>query len=160
MTQRRRGARSGSGAVASPVTGSCGIGCTGAPAGGAYSGIHDFRRARTSRVVGRAVALAPRDHLPHGVLVGLARLRDAQLRMRRGLRRLLGSERLLVELLAGTQAREHDAEPDPGRRRRADHVAREIDDAHRLAHVEHEDLAALALQARLQQELRRLRTAT
>ena len=41
--------------------------------------------------------------------------------------------------------------------RELDHVAREIDDAHRLAHVEHEDLAAASLQPRLQQQLRRFR---
>jgi len=48
--QRLRGARSGSGAasVAAPAGGPAGIGCTGAPAGGEYSGIHERSRARTS----------------------------------------------------------------------------------------------------------------
>ena len=69
-------------------------------------------------VVGGAIALAPRDHLADRVLVRLARLRDAQLRVRRGLRRLLGGEQLLEELLAGTQAGEHDARPRPDWRRR------------------------------------------
>ena len=41
--------------------------------------------------------------------------------------------------------------------REPDHLAREVDDLHRLAHVEHEDLAALAHQPGLQHELRRLR---
>ncbi len=40
--------------------------------------------------------------------------------------------------------------------RQADQVAREIDDLHRLAHVEHEDLAAAAHQPGLQHELRGL----
>ena len=48
--QRLRGARSGSGAasVSAPAGGPAGMGCTGAPAGGEYSGIHERSRARTS----------------------------------------------------------------------------------------------------------------
>ena len=44
-----------------------------------------------------------------------------------------------------------------GEARQADQVAREVGDPHRLAHVEHEDLAAAAHRAGLQHELRGLR---
>ena len=55
-------------------------------------------------------------------------------------------EQLLVELLARPQAGEDDLDvlvgPKPGK---LDHPLGEIDDADRLAHVEHEDLAAVRL---------------
>ena len=73
---RRRAARSGAGARASSAGTGAGIGLTGAPAGGAYSGIQVCSRARTSASVGRAVALAQRDHLADRVAVRLARARD------------------------------------------------------------------------------------
>ncbi len=64
--------------------------------------------------------------------------------------RLAVRPQLLVELLAGPRADELDANVALGLlARQLDHVAREIDDAHRLAHVEHEDLAAAADRARL-----------
>ena len=69
---------------------------------------------------------------------------------------------LLVQLLAGAGADElHRNVVRPGLRIRgktrllageADHVAREIKDPHRLAHVEHEDLTATADRARLHNE--------
>ena len=61
-------------------------------------------------------------------------------------RRLLAVEQFLVQLLAGAQAGEADLDVvvrlQPGQ---PDHLARQIDDLHRLAHVEHEDAALLAL---------------
>ena len=91
--------------VASPAAARSGSACTGAPAGGMYSGIHALQPRAHLGVVGGAVALAPRDHLPDRVAVRRARLRDAQLRVRRRQRRLLGREQLLVELLARAAGR-------------------------------------------------------
>ena len=87
----RRGARSGSGAGrVAPAAARSGIGFTGAPAGGMYSGIQDLSRARTSA----SSAARSRSHqatiCPTASRFGLARLRDAQLRVRRRQRRLLG----------------------------------------------------------------------
>src|SRR6266550_2338716 len=68
------------------------------------------------------------------------------------------AEELLVELLAGARADELDRDLAPGLlAREPDHVAREVEDPHRLAHVENEDLAATADRAGLDDELRRLR---
>ena len=82
-----------------------------------------------------------------------ARLGDAKLRVRRRQRGFLRCERFLIEFFAGTKAGEHDRDASRVDARKPDHVVREIDDAHGLAHVEHEDLAAFALQTRLQKEL-------
>src|SRR2546427_778675 len=58
---------------------------------------------------------------------------------------LLGGHQLLVELLAGPEADEADRDVLVGlEAREADHLAREVEDADRLAHVEDEDLAATA----------------
>ena len=65
----------------------------------------------------------------------------------------------LVELLARPDADDlhADAAVDVGLLAgEPDHVVREVDDAHRLAHVEHEDVAALPDAAGLHDELRGL----
>jgi hypothetical protein len=66
---------------------------------------------------------------------------------------LVGGE-LFEELLAGAHAGEGDLDVLARRlAREGDEVAREVDDLHRLAHVEDEDLPALAHGAGLQHEL-------
>src|SRR5204863_7445752 len=66
---------------------------------------------------------------------------------------LVAGPQLLVDLLAGKRARELDRDValglEPGE---LDHVPREVEDAHRLAHVQDEDLAAAADRARLDDE--------
>src|SRR6185437_14402292 len=58
--------------------------------------------------------------------------------------RLVGVEQFLLQLLARPEADERDldvlARLPPGE---ADHLAGEVDDLHRVAHIEHEELAAL-----------------
>ncbi len=72
--------------------------------------------------------------------------------------RLAVRPELLVELLARPRADELDADVALGLlARQLDHVAREIDDAHGLAHVEHEHLAAAADRAGLDDQRHRLR---
>ena len=63
---------------------------------------------------------------------------------RRRLRALVGVEQLLVQLLArrGGRRPRSRCRVSGSRPESADHVAREVDDPHRLAHLEHEDLAA------------------
>ena len=82
--------------------------------------------------------------------------RARDLRVRRRVDGLALVPELLVQLLAGPGADELDL-----RRRllagEADHVLGEVDDLHRLAHVEHVDLAAAADRAGLDDERRRLR---
>ena len=65
-------------------------------------------------------------------------------------------EELFVELFARAQAGELDADLIFAVARKTNHVARQIDDLHRLAHVEHKNLAALPHRGRLQHQLRRL----
>ncbi len=74
-----------------------------------------------------------------------------------GLRDLFSGElELLEELLAGAQARERDLHVDVGAQTgQRDHLLGEVQDPHGLAHVEDEDLAALAHRAGLEDELRR-----
>jgi hypothetical protein len=67
---------------------------------------------------------------------------------------LVVGEQLLEELLARPQARVDDADLALRELGEPDHVAREVHDLDRLAHVHHEDLAAQAHAARLQHELR------
>jgi hypothetical protein len=73
-----------------------------------------------------------------------------KLRVRRRLGRLPPSKELLVSFSPGRN-REHDGDLGRIRPRQLDEVAGEVDDAHRLAHLEHQDLAAASLQPRLQQ---------
>src|SRR5258706_2701895 len=77
--------------------------------------------------------------------------------MWRSKRLLAIGEHLLEEFLSRTQSREDDFYIVFRQPRETDHVAREIDDAHRFAHVEHENLAAGTHGAGLQHQLRRLR---
>src|SRR4051812_32187321 len=71
---------------------------------------------------------------------------------------LEGGEQVLVQLLPRTPShlldRDVDVRPQT---RQLDHVARELPDRHGLAHLEHEDLAALAERPRADDELHRLR---
>src|SRR5207253_8034117 len=84
--------------------------------------------------------------------------RAADLRMRRRPDGLALAEQLLVQLLPRARADERDRHLATRLlARERDHVPREVDDPHRLAHVEHEDLAAPADRARLDDELRGLR---
>ena len=65
---------------------------------------------------------------------------------------------LLVQLLAGAHADELDRDLAVGLlAREPDHAPREVEDLHRLAHVEDEDLAAAADRAGLDDERHRLR---
>ena len=142
--QRRRGPRRGSGTAPSPSVVSVGIGATGAPAGGMYSGIQVFRRARTSAssaarsrshqttICPTALLLASRARATNsfGCVVGSVSSSDAS-----GSSYSFSPGRSPVNTI-GDLVRVGAGQPD--------HVARQVDDAHRLAHVEHEDLAALA----------------
>ena len=76
---------------------------------------------------------------------------DADLFVERRLRRLRLAQDLLVELLPVPQAGVLDL--NALRPAQLDHATRQIGDAHRLAHVEDEDLAALALRAGLKDQL-------
>ena len=76
----------------------------------------------------------------------------------RFLHALAAQKQLLKQLLAGTQAGVDDG--DVHIRLKAgqpDHVARQIVDAHRIAHVEHENFSAVRIGAGLENELHRLR---
>ena len=75
--------------------------------------------------------------------------------MRRGQGLLGVGKRLLVELLARAQTGELDADLVVGETREANQVASEVHDQHRFAHVEHEQLAALAHEPGLQHQLAR-----
>ncbi len=87
------------------------------------------------------------------LLVELDRLPDVDQAVLRILHALFLHEHFLIKLLAGSQSGEcninvavrHIA-------RQPDHILREIEDLHGLAHVEHEDLAALRIRAGLQHE--------
>src|SRR5581483_4260881 len=63
----------------------------------------------------------------------------------------------LVDLLAGEDAREDDRHLVLVATGQPDHLLREVEDADRLAHVQHVDLAPAAHRARLDDERRRLR---
>lgn len=76
---------------------------------------------------------------------------DADLFVERRLRRLRLAQDLLVELLPVPQAGVLDLHA--LRPAQLDHATRQVGDAHRLAHVEDEDLAALALRAGLKDQL-------
>src|SRR5437667_7344046 len=80
----------------------------------------------------------------------LARSGDAQLGVRRGQRALAVREQLFVEFFAGPQAGELDPNVLLVETRKADHVAREVDDPDRVAHFQDEDFTAVSHQARLQ----------
>ena len=93
---------------------------------------------------------------PLGVDRGPRQLAD--LRVRRGRDLLTGADELLVELLARAHADELDLDIAIGLlARQADHVAGEIDDLDRVAHVQHVDLATPAQRARLHDERHGLR---
>ena len=67
---------------------------------------------------------------------------------------LVDVEDLLEELLAGAQAGEADLDVlARGEAREADHVAGQVDDLDRLAHVQDEDLAVAAQDAGLEHQL-------
>src|SRR3954452_6575284 len=67
---------------------------------------------------------------------------------RRGLWALIAVEELLVELLAGTATDELDRDVLLGQEpRELDHVASEIENSHRIAHLQDVDLATLAQRA-------------
>ena len=82
--------------------------------------------------------------------------RDAQLRMRRGSVCSPSASSSSYSFSPGRSPVKTILMSFSAEAREPDQVAREIDDAHRLAHVEHEDLAALAHRTGLQHELRRL----
>ena len=74
-----------------------------------------------------------------------------------GVAGLAGADELLVELLARRRPDELDRDVGPRLLpREPDHLLREVDDPHRLAHVEHVDLTAAADRAGLDDELHRL----
>ena len=76
-------------------------------------------------------------------VVGGARRGEAERRVAGRHRRFGGVEQLLVQLLAGAQPDIADRDVALGREPgEADHLARQIDDLDRLAHVEDENLAA------------------
>ena len=78
--------------------------------------------------------------------------------MRCGADLLAVGPQLLVQLLARADADERDRDVRLGiLAREADHVDRQVEDLHRLAHVEHVDLAAAADRAGLHDERHRLR---
>ena len=70
---------------------------------------------------------------------------------------LAAEQQLLIELLTRAQAGIDDGNIDIRLKTgQSDHIARQIVDAHGLAHVEHEDLAAAGIRARLKNELHSL----
>ena len=72
----------------------------------------------------------------------------------RFLHALAGEQQLLIELLALAQTRVHHGDVHVRLQTgQADHIAREIVNAHRLAHVQHENLAAARIGAGLENEL-------
>ena len=80
-----------------------------------------------------------------------------------GARDIVADEQFFIEFLAGPQASELDLEVAVGVRGvahrapgQADHAARQIDDAHRLTHIEHEHIATLPHGTRLDDQLRSL----
>src|SRR5262245_36474516 len=81
--------------------------------------------------------------------------RDAQLGMRGGQRALVVRQHLLIQFLAAAQPREHDANVAFREAGQSNHLARQIDDAHRLSHVEHENLPSGSHGSGLQHELGR-----
>ena len=90
-------------------------------------------------------------------MVGRTRFSDPQLRMRRRQRCLFRRKQLLEELFAGPQPGKDDRDAVGISTREPDEITREIKDAHRLAHVEHQDFAVPALERSLEQKLRGLR---
>ena len=121
----------------------------------------------STTLLGEAGLIARRDQAleaAHGHLnpVGIERARADRADDPVGacrLRALVGVEELLVELLARADADDLDRDVDVGLvAGEPDHVAREVEDLHRLAHLEHEDLAGAGAEvARLDHELDRLR---
>ena len=81
----------------------------------------------------------------------------AQLGVGRGQRFLVVEIKLFVELLPGPDARKADLDRIFRQARQADQVAGQVDDLHRLAHLQDEDFAALAHRRGLQHQLRGLR---
>ena len=77
--------------------------------------------------------------------------------MRGRQRVFIRGEHFFVQLLAGTQPGVDDPDVVFVESGEADHVARQIGDFHRLAHVEHDDFAAVAGQPGLQHQLHRFR---
>jgi hypothetical protein len=78
----------------------------------------------------------------------------AQPRHPRGQRRVGIGQQFLVQLLAGTQAGEFDRDLVGCVAGQADQVARQVDDLHRLAHVQHQHLPAFADGRGLQHQAR------
>src|SRR5690348_12559175 len=76
--------------------------------------------------------------------------------MRSGQRSLAVREQLLVELLSGAEAGELDPDVVRAQSGKPDHVARQVEDLDGFAHLQHEDLAVVSHQARLEHELRGL----
>jgi hypothetical protein len=98
-------------------------------------------------------------NIPSTVAGSSALALGAQDLLRRGgLRALVRVEELLVQLLPRRAGPTTSIAMSPrGAARELDHVARELHDRHRLAHVEHEDLAAGPERSRADDELHRLR---
>src|SRR5437867_4180755 len=139
--------------------------------------VRNLRRSSTSAALGRAVLRHEARKLPpDGVVVqGIRRIQpgqcfahprrigrgerphDANLRMTGRARMLVGGEQFFEELLPLAQAGKFYFDICFGKAREPDHVSRKIDDLHRLAHVEHEELAAFSHEGSLQHELRGLR---
>ena len=81
----------------------------------------------------------------------------------RGSGRVIADQQFLVQLFTWAQAADRDLDITVGmlgalqrHARQLDHAARQVDDAHRRPHVEHEDIAALGHGAGLDHQLRRL----
>ncbi len=115
------------------------------------------RRPRASRPPRRGARAPSSSRVePLGVDRRPARARDLRVRRRRDL--LVRPPELLVQLLARPHADELDRDVALGLpAREPDHVARQVEDPDRVAHVEDEDLAAAADRAGLHDERRGLR---
>src|SRR5215207_47236 len=109
---------------------------------------------------GVAVEHEPSDLVERLLLPGRIEARmlgPEDLLRRRRLRPLVRVEQLLVQLLARPRADHLDRDVALGLQSgEPDHVVRQLHDPHRLAHLEHEDLAALHERARPDHELDRL----
>src|SRR4051812_42697025 len=114
-------------------------------------------RDRTERVgaLGQALELAEALLEPLGVDRRPSGAHDLRVRGRADHLALVPQH--LVDLLTGEDAGEDDRDVRLVAAGETDHLLREVEDAHRLPHVEHVDLAAAAHRARLDDERRGLR---
>lgn len=106
------------------------------------------------RVVGFCGSTQAVELFLHGIPADLGPLLDENFRIFRPVEVFVGDQQLFIKLFAGTQADLLNFDVHAGRQPgQADHLLRQLADIHRLAHVQHEHLAAAREGAGLQHEL-------